>query len=138
MLAHTHEHAQTQIMHVMLTKVCKSTSFEIETTAMHSPHDAMTGNSGCLAMDLILPEHFPKKHPTNFPVRKQCINKKKKRYKESKIIKYRITGPSMHPNNPHTCAHIYRSKITRSIPYIDCIAIHICCYSFDRGLAEIN
>lgn len=84
MVAHTHEYTQTQIMHVMLTKEGKRTSFEIETTAMHSPHDAMTGNSGCLAMDLILPEHFPKKHPTNFPVRKQCINKKKKRYKSPK------------------------------------------------------
>lgn len=33
------------------------------------PQDAMTGNSGCLAMDLMLPEHFPKKQPNNFPVR---------------------------------------------------------------------
>lgn len=36
---------------------------------MHSPHDAITGNSGCLAMDLILPEHFPKKQPNNLPVK---------------------------------------------------------------------
>jgi hypothetical protein len=38
--------------------------------SIYSPHDAITGSSGCLAMDLILPEHFPIKHPNNFPERK--------------------------------------------------------------------
>lgn len=35
--------------------------------AEYSPHDAITGSSGCLTMDLILPEHFPKKLPNSFP-----------------------------------------------------------------------
>lgn len=61
-------------MHVKPTKEGKRISSEIDTRAVNSPHDAMTGYSGCLAMDLILPEHFPKKHPSNFPVRQQCID----------------------------------------------------------------
>ena len=31
------------------------------------PQDAITGSSGCLTMDLILPEHFPMKLPNSFP-----------------------------------------------------------------------
>lgn len=42
------------------------------------PHDAMTGNSGCLAMDLMLPEHFPKKQPNSLPVRNKSRKKNKK------------------------------------------------------------
>jgi len=39
----------------------------LEVATECSPHEANTGNSGCLAMDLILPEHFPRKHPNTFP-----------------------------------------------------------------------
>lgn len=33
----------------------------------NSPQEAIIGRSGCLAIDLMLPEHFPKKHPNSFP-----------------------------------------------------------------------
>lgn len=44
----------------------------------YSPHEAITGSSGCLAMDLILPAHFPIKHPRSFPtIFKIKMNKRK-------------------------------------------------------------
>jgi hypothetical protein len=54
---------------------------------MYSPQDAITGSSGCLAIDLMLPEHLPKKQPNNFPVMKyiryyQNIEKQLKSFKE--------------------------------------------------------
>ena len=30
------------------------------------PQDAIMGSSGCLAIDLMLPEHLPIKHPISF------------------------------------------------------------------------
>lgn len=36
-------------------------------TIEFSPHDAITGNSGCLAIDRMLPLHLPTKHPNNLP-----------------------------------------------------------------------
>lgn len=54
----------------------------MKTETVHSPHDAITGKSGCLAMDLILPEHLPKKHPNNFPVVKHSINSRKRKITE--------------------------------------------------------
>jgi hypothetical protein len=54
---------------------------------MYSPQDAITGSSGCLAIDLMLPEHLPKKQPNNFPVMKYIhyyrnIEKQLKSFKE--------------------------------------------------------
>ena len=37
---------------------------------MYSPQNAITGSSECLAIDLMLPEHLPKKQPNNFSVMK--------------------------------------------------------------------
>jgi hypothetical protein len=54
--------------------VCVSASLykltQRKNPTMYSPQDAITGSSGCLAIDLMLPEHFPKKQPNNFPVAK--------------------------------------------------------------------
>ena len=64
---------------------CKLTQ---EKTIQHVniPHDAITGSSWCLAIDLMLPEHLPKKHPNNFPVTR-CFhhlwNYKREKFKQT-------------------------------------------------------
>lgn len=90
---------RTNASHNPLTKACiakrKETDYHlnIEDHAMYSPHDAITGSVGCLAMDLILPEHFPRKHPNNFPVMiVSCQLKHRKQAFAFKEINYAMLG----------------------------------------------
>lgn len=73
----------------MSASLCKLT--QRENPKMYSPQDAITGSSGCLAIDLMLPEHLPKKQPNNFPVMKyihyyQNIEEKKNSNHQRKLM----------------------------------------------------
>lgn len=49
---------------------CENKNVQIGLEQISSPHEAIIGNSGCLAIDLMLPEHFPRKQPSSFPVKR--------------------------------------------------------------------
>ena len=55
--SHIHEHYKRKVDKAILQKKSR------ENYIVLSPQDPIIGSSKCLSMDLMLPEHFPKKHP---------------------------------------------------------------------------
>lgn len=70
-LDHLHHHQYFHLIKASKEKIknTKESNIKEQSYAHDSPHEAMIGSPGWRTMDLMLPEHFPVKHPNNFPVR---------------------------------------------------------------------